>query len=152
MRRKLFTLITLLLLMILLLAGCRNKGVIQGQPADPKNIPDLVGIYAVNGVDPAGENYGGTLTIKPGDEPGSYRLQWIVTGAIQEGEARIEGNQLKGRWWTLEGISQAQGDIVYTITTLGELDGARSVDGFDRTGWEKAFPNDEKWGGFKFGH
>jgi hypothetical protein len=150
---KRLSLLFLLLLASVLVAGCnRNKGVIQGQPADPANLPDIVGIYAVNGVDAAGENYGGTLTIQPGDEPGVYRLQWIVTGAIQEGEARIEGNQLKGRWWTLEGITEAKGEIVYTITTLGELDGVRSIDGFEGTGWEKAFPNDENWGKFKFGH
>jgi hypothetical protein len=41
---------------------------------------------------------------------------------------------------------------VYTITTLGELDGIRTIDGFDGQGWEKAFPNDENWGNFKFGH
>ncbi len=143
----------LFIILLLLSAGCnRSKGVIQGEPADPANLPELVGIYAVNGVDPAGENYGGTLTIQPGDTPGAYQLQWIVTGAIQQGEGHIEGNQLVGRWWTLEGVTQAQGDFAFTITTLGELDGERTVDGFAKAGWEKAFPNDENWGKFKFGH
>ncbi len=152
MSKKSVVLIILLLSTALLASGCRNKGVIQGQPADPNHLPDLAGTYAVNGVDPAGENYGGTLTIEPGDGPNAYKLHWIVTGAIQEGEGRIEGNQLVGRWWTLEGITAAKGELKYTITTLGELDGERTVEGFEQTGWEKAFPNDEKWGSFKLGH
>ncbi len=150
--RKTIPLLILLLLSALLLTGCRNKGVIQGQPADPAHLPDIAGSYAVNGVDVAGENYGGTLIIQPGDQPGVYQLQWIVTGAVQQGEGRIQGNQLAGRWWTLDGVTQAQGGFTYTITTLGELDGQRTVDGFDGAGWEKAFPNDENWGRFKFGH
>ncbi len=151
MNRKTLIVMTLLLF-ILLLVGCREKGVIQGEPADPNNLPDIVGVYAVNGVDAAGENYGGTLAIEPGDAPNSYRLHWIVTGAVQEGEAHIEGNQLKGVWWTIDGVIQAKGKVVYTITTLGELDGKRMIDGFEEKGWEKAFPNDENWGKFKFGH
>ena len=152
MKRRLFTLTLLFLILTLLLAGCRKKGIIQGQPADPNQLPNLVGIYGVNGVDPAGENYGGTLTIQPGDTPDTYQLQWIVTGAIQQGEGHVQGNQLVGTWWTLEGIAQARGTFTYTITTLGELDGTRTVEGFERSGWEKAFPNDENWGKFKFGH
>jgi hypothetical protein len=152
MKKSLFIL-TLLLLAALLLVGCnRNKGVIQGEPASPGNVPDLTGIYAVNGMDVGGADYSGTLRIEPGDEPGHYKLHWIVTGAIQEGEGVVEGNQLKARWRNIEGIAQSQGSIVYTITTLGELDGVRTIDGFDGQGWEKAFPNDEKWGSFKFGH
>ncbi len=151
MNRK-TVLITTLFLVVLLLVGCREKGVIQGEPADPNHLPDIVGVYAVNGVDAAGENYGGTLAIEPGDAPNQYKLHWIVTGAVQEGEGYIEGNQLKARWWTIDGIAQAKGEIVYTITTLGELDGRRSIEGFEQTGWEKAFPNDENWGKFKFGH
>ena len=143
----------LLLFFALILVSCRHgKGVIQGEPADPDNLPDIIGVYAVNGVDVSGAGYGGTLKIEPGDEPGSYCLHWIVTGAIQEGEGYIEGNKLKARWRNTEGIADSQGDIVYTITTLGELDGIRTIDGFEGEGWEKAFPNDETWGDFRFGH
>jgi hypothetical protein len=152
MARRIF-LITLLLLSALLLVSCRKgQGVIQGEPADPNHLPELVGLYAVNGVDVGGADYSGTLKIEPGDQPGVYKLHWIVTGAIQNGEGRIDGNQLKVRWRNLEGIAHSQGAIVYTITTLGELDGVRTIDGFDGQGWEKAFPNDENWGNFKFGH
>ncbi len=147
------SLFLIFLVIVLSLAGCnRHRGAIQGQPADPHQLPDLVGTYGVNGVDPAGENYGGTLTIQAGEQPHTYHLQWIVTGAIQEGDGQVQGNQLIGQWHTLEGILQARGAFTYTITTLGELDGQRSVEGFPHTGWEKAFPNDENWGKFKLGH
>ena len=150
---KRFFLILFLLLTALLLVSCRKgTGVIQGEPADPANLPDISAVYAVNGVDPGGADYSGTLKIEPGDEPGAYKLHWIVTGAIQEGEGVIDGNQLKARWRNVEGVAQTQGDIVYTITTLGELDGVRTIDGYEGEGWEKAFPNDETWGNFKFGH
>ena len=153
MTKRRFVLILTLLLIALMLVSCRKgTGVIKGDPADPANLPDISAVYAVNGIDPGGAEYSGTLKIEPGDRPGEYKLHWIVTGAIQEGEGVIEGNQLKARWRNLEGVSQAQGDIVYTITTLGELDGIRTIDGFDVQGWEKAFPNDETWGNFKFGH
>ena len=151
--KKQYALLIILLLITLALAGCsKNKGVIQGEPADPNNLPDITGVYAVNGVDAGGADYSGTLKIEPGDSPGSYKLHWIVTGAIQEGEGSVEGNQLKARWRNIQGVTQSQGDIVYTITTLGELDGVRTIDGFDGEGWEKAFPNDETWGRFKLGH
>ena len=153
MSTKRLVFLSILLLSILLLAACsKNKGVIQGQPADANHLPDITGIYAVNGIDVGGADYSGTLKIEKGNQPGTYKLHWIVTGAIQEGEGVIVGNQLKARWHNLEGISQAEGDIVYTITTLGELDGQRTIDGFEGAGWEKAFPNDEKWGSFKIGH
>ena len=152
MKKRLLT-ILLIILIALPLVGChRNRGVIQGAPADANNLPDIVGVYAVNGVDAGGADYSGTLKIEPGEEAGQYKLRWIVTGAIQEGVGFIAGNQLKARWHNIEGVTRSQGDIIYTITTLGELDGVRTIDGYEGEGWEKAFPNDENWGRFKFGH
>ncbi len=147
-----FVLFLLIVLTALSLTACRNGGAIQGAPADPASLPDITGLYAVNGVDAGGADYSGTLEIEKGDAANSYKLQWIVTGAIQEGDGVIEGNKLKARWRNIEGVSASRGDIVYTITTLGELDGIRTIDGFDGQGWEKAFPNQEGWGRFKFGH
>jgi len=149
---KRLLLIFLLTLTALSLISCRNGGVIKGQPAAANHLPDIVGLYGVNGVDSGGAEYSGTLKVEKGDTPGSYKLHWIVTGAIQEGEGIIEGNQLKARWRNIEGVAMTHGDITYTITTLGELDGKRSIDGFKGVGWENAFPNDEKWGSFKLGH
>ena len=149
---KRFSLILLLGLAALLLVSCRNGGVIKGDPADANNLPDIVGLYAVNGVDSGGAQYSGTLKIEKGSKPGSYKLHWIVTGAIQEGEGVTDGNQLKAQWRNIEGVAMTHGAITYTITTLGELDGKRSIDGFEGEGWEHCFPNDEKWGKFKLGH
>jgi hypothetical protein len=151
--KKQLLLLIVILLSVLMLSGCRQgKGVIQGAPAEANKLPDIVGVYAVNGVDVANADYSGTLKIEKDASGQGFLLHWIVTGAIQEGRGKIEGNQLKARWQNIEGVAQTQGDIVYTITTLGELDGQRRIDGFDGVGWEKAFPNNEKWGSFKFGH
>ncbi len=141
----------LLILIALLLTSCRNGGNIKGKPVDANNLPDIVGLYAVNGVDSGGAGYSGTLKVEKGDA-GGYKLHWIVTGAIQEGEGVIDGNQLKAKWRNIEGVAMTHGTITYTITTLGELDGKRSIDDFEGEGWEHCFPNDEKWGKFKLGH
>ena len=59
----------------------RNEPGEMAPDADPDNLPNLVGTYVVNGIDPLGDEYGGHLTITPGDEPGTYHLQWIVHSA-----------------------------------------------------------------------
>jgi hypothetical protein len=78
-----------LLSIVLLLAACSarstTKGKITGADAQPGAVPDIVGSYSVNGLDPIGTEYGGNLTIKPSASPTEYLRQWIVTGSIQEG-------------------------------------------------------------------
>ena len=79
-------------------------------------------------------------------------MQWIVTGAIQEGTGMVVGNQLRAEWRNTEGMQgDAHGAAVYTITTKGELYGTRTADGSDGEGMENAFPNDENWGDFHLG-
>ncbi len=132
------------LIALVLASGCsgRDKGQIIGADADPSAVPPLAAAYSVNGVDPMGTEYGGNLQVRPGDTPGTYALQWIITGSIQEGFGRLEGNQLLVRWRTVEGLRiGATGLTTYTITTEGELYGPRTVDGATRAGEEKAFPN-----------
>jgi hypothetical protein len=136
-----------LLSMVLLLAACTarsaTKGKIAGADAQPGAVPDIVGSYSVNGEDPIGTEYGGNLTIKPGASPTEYLLQWIVTGSIQEGSGKLDGNKLRVEWRTVEGIKPSGGVTTYTITTKRELYGDRSVVGFPKTGTENAFPNPE---------
>jgi len=111
-----------------------------------------VGTYALNGIDQAGKEYGGVLTIRAGTEPGDYNMEWIVTGAIQEGTGKVVGNQLQVEWRNVEGMKgEAHGAAVYTITTKGELYGTRTAEGQEGEGTEKAFPNDEWWGKFHLG-
>ena len=65
-------------------------------------------------MDPIGTEYGGNLTIKPGASPGEYLLQWIVTGSIQEGGGKLDGNTLRVEWRTVEGIEPSSGVTTYT--------------------------------------
>ena len=140
---KKYLLITSLLI-LLLLVGCstKDRGQIKGADAAPDAVPDPVGTYAVNGFDPLGTEYGGTLTIQPGNAPGEFALQWILTGSIQEGAGRLEGNQLLATWRVVEAMgARSTGVTTYTITTLGELHGLRQVTGYPTPGTENAFPN-----------
>lgn len=136
--------ILLSLLLLALLSGCssRDKGQIQGADAPLGAVPALAASYSVNGVDPQGTEYGGNLQLRPGDAPGTYALQWIITGSIQEGFGLLQGNQLLVRWRTTDGIELGvTGLTTYTITTEGELYGPRTIDGVEKAGEEKAFPN-----------
>ena len=90
MKRSLWFVLTLSL--IVGLAACSaTKGKITGRDADPAAVPDLAGEYAVNGTDGAGSEYGGRLSVRPGDVAGHYRLQWIVNESIQEGDGAVRG-------------------------------------------------------------
>ena len=144
-----------LIFLLLFLAACsttRERPQISGEDAPPDALPDLAGTYSVNGFDPLGVEYGGLLTIEPGDKPGEYKLEWIVTGSIQQGVGVIEGNKLIVEWHSVQDRGQSsRGRAVYTITTKGELYGERTVEGYDKAGTEQAFPNDENWGKFRIG-
>jgi len=110
--------------------------------ADPDNLPDLVGTYVVNGVDPLGDEYSGHLMITLGKEPGTYDLQWVLVGGIQEGFGIVRGNQLLVEWiHTFEDDIDATGTAVFTITEIGQIYGIRTVDGLDGEGEEQAYPN-----------
>lgn len=149
MRKDNLRVATLALLLVMLLAACssRERGEITGADADPNNLPEIIGNYAVNGFDPTGTEYGGTLAVVAGDTAGTYTLQWIVTGNLASGTGIIEGNQLIVEWQSADDRQRpTQGTAVYTITTLGEMYGERSVDGYDEPGTELLFPNDADWG------
>lgn len=133
----------ILMVVIVILAGCsaRERGQIKGADAPPDAVPDLAGWYYVNGFDPLGTEYGGNLTIMPGNSPGQYKLQWIITGSIQEGIGTLDGNRLIVQWRTTEGMGPgATGVTTYTVTTERELYGTRSADGLEGVGTEKVFP------------
>ena len=136
-----------LLAVLLLLAACTarsaTKGKITGADAQPGAVLNIVGSYSVNGEDPIGTEYGGNLTIKPGATPTEYLLQWIVTGSIQEGSGKLDGNKLHVEWRTVEGIKPSSGVTTYIITTKRELYGDRAVTGLPKIGTERAFPNPE---------
>lgn len=128
----------------LLLWACSGRGdpAEMASPADPANVPDLIGTYVVNGFDPLGMEYGGHLTITASDVSGNYQLQWIITGGIQNGQGVLKGNQLFVDWEMIESSTgHSQGTAVYTVTQAGQLDGIRFVDGLEGEGIEQAYPN-----------
>jgi hypothetical protein len=100
----------------------------------------IVGTYVVNGTDPLGVEYSGTVTITPLDG-GDYGVQWIVTGTIQAGVGRLSGDRLRVDWST---VSSARGDsrgtAEYVVGPDGVLRGTRTVEGVDEPGTEEIFP------------
>jgi len=140
MKRQFLLLFPLVLLLLLSACSRRDPPAPLADPADPAALPDISGDYALNGVDMTDAAYGGTLHIEPAETPGHYRLTWLLTGGVQEGEGRIEGNQLIARWRAAD--PKASGTVTYTITTAGQLDGLRTVDGLEGISRETAYPNE----------
>ena len=134
----------IMLLLVLTISACfpRRTPAPLGADAPADNVPDITGSFALNANDPAGEQYGGTLTIFAGDSANEYKMQWLVSGDIQEGVGTLEGNQLTFTWQSLSGTDQyLSGHGVYTVTINGELHGERYIDGVEGPGLESAYPN-----------
>ncbi len=139
---KKLTLLALLLAFTLTACFPRRKPAPLGAEAPADNVPDITGSFALNATDNMGERYGGTLTVFAGDALGEYKLQWLVSGDIQEGEGTLEGNQLTFTWRSVSGTDQyLSGHGVYTVTVNGELYGERFIDGVEGPGIESAYPN-----------
>ncbi|GAB4570148.1 MAG: hypothetical protein Fur0017_16200 [Anaerolineales bacterium] len=133
----------ILLLLALTLSACGRKPPAPlGADAPADNVPNILGSYALNANDPTGERYGGTLSVFAGDAPNEYKLQWLVSGDIQEGVGTLEGNQLTFTWQSVSGTDQfLSGNGVYTVTVNGELYGLRYINGVAEPGQEAAYPN-----------
>ncbi|MDH4118884.1 MAG: hypothetical protein OEX04_18495 [Acidimicrobiia bacterium] len=101
--------------------------------------PGLSGVYVVNGVDPLGFEYSGTVTIT--DDEGDIDIQWLITGAILEGSGKVLGDTLEVDWSAVEAPrGDSTGTATYEITDDGRLVGTRTVDGVDGVGTEEIFP------------
>lgn len=113
-----------------------------GLPGDATEDDEgILGVYVVDGIDPSGVEYGGTVTIADGDAAGRYAVQWIITGAIQEGEGVLSGDRLRVDWSTVSGgRGDSAGTAEYTIGADGVLRGTRTVGGSDASGTEELFP------------
>jgi hypothetical protein len=116
-----------------------------GLPGDTLEDPDdrdgLAGTYVVNGTDPSGVEYSGTVTIAEGDDPGRFTVQWIVTGSIQQGVGMLEGDRFVVDWSTTSsGSGESSGTAHYTLGNDGVLRGTRTVDGAAESGSEEIFP------------
>lgn len=132
----------LFLLLAIALTACRGDPAPLSVDAPADNVPDIIGEYALNATDGTGEEYGGSLFVTTGEQPNEYKLQWLVSGGIQEGTGILEGNQLSFTWKSLEGTDQnLSGYGTYTVTVNGELYGPRYIDGVNEPGQEAAYPN-----------
>ena len=136
----------LFLLLAFAITACfpRRDPAPLGADAPVDNVPDIIGSFALNATDPTGEQYGGTLTIFAGDAANEYKMQWLVSGDIQEGVGTLAGNQLTFTWKSISETDQyLTGHGVYTVTVNGELYGERYIDGVEGPGIESAYPNAE---------
>ncbi len=135
------TKLRLYVLVLLFLAACSQPAKL-GSDAPANAVPDLVGDYGLNGISPNGIEYAGTVTVQPGDGAGQYKIQWLITGGIQEGTGILDGNVLKLQWKSLDSVAgQTSGTGSYTVTVNGELYGKRTTDGVDGSSTETCYPN-----------
>ena len=100
----------------------------------------LPGIYTVNGVDPVGTEYSGTIVIRATDRNDRFEVEWIVTGAIQTGIGIRDGDGLTVEWSEVNNATgDGTGPIAYEIMSNGELLGTWRAAGFDEPGVERVF-------------
>lgn len=119
----------------LVLAACSLPG---SQVTDG---PGLPGVYVVNGVDPLGNEYSGTVRIEE-TGVGSVHMEWVVTGAILEGEGVVQGSTLHVDWRSIETPrGDSSGTATYSIEPDGRLVGTRTIDGAVGEGTEEIFPS-----------
>ncbi len=119
---------------VVLTAGCAF-------PQEGTDTPDAVGgTYFLNGEDSVGTEYSGQLIITGTERPDVFDLQWIVTGSLQVGSGRFDGEILDGDWETVEGAGDARGTVTYELQDDGSLVGERLEAGRSEPNREEAFP------------
>lgn len=124
--------------LVLMVYACALPGDLAVGRDDDTGLP---GIYTVNGLDPVGGEYSGTLTIVATDDPRTFDVQWLVTGARQEGTGVQRGDILTVTWTDVESATdRATSDTEYLIAADGTMTGTWTADGFDRPGTEEVFP------------
>ncbi|MCB1000520.1 MAG: hypothetical protein KDB40_14585 [Acidimicrobiales bacterium] len=134
-RRRRWPLVALVVVLTVVLVRCALPG------ATIDDHEGIVGTYVVNGVDPNGVEYSGTVTITDTDAADRYVVQWLVTGAIQEGTGVLTGDRFEVTWRTTSsGTGEASGTASYTIDAEGVLRGTRTIDGIAGSGTEDIFP------------
>jgi hypothetical protein len=120
---------------MILLAACTTPGsqVVQR--------PGLPGVYVVNGFDPVGNEYSGTVSIEE-TGAGSVRMEWVITGAILQGDGVVDGDTLDVTWESVQTPrGSSSGTARYTIEPDGTLHGVRTIDGVSGEGTEEIFPS-----------
>ena len=111
-------------------------------PADDDTGAGLAGTYTVNGVDPLGVEYSGTVVITATDVTDRYEVGWIVTGGIHEGIGVVDGSTFEVSWAAIaSGGGTGSGTATYRIGTDGVLRGTRWITGVAEPGTEEIFPD-----------
>lgn len=124
--------------LVLMVYACALPGRL---PVGRDDETGLSGLYTVNGVGPDGSEYSGTLTVIDTDVPRTYDIQWLVTGARQEGTGTLDGDRLLVEWDLVDNATgDGTGPIEYRIDAGGEMTGTWTVEGFDEPGTEQVFP------------
>lgn len=134
---KWFWRVVALLAFLVMLYSCA----LPGDLAVGKDDPDgLAGVYSINGIDPTGQEYSGTVVIANTDLADVFDMEWIVTGHIIRGVATQSGSDLDVVWETTAGVGAVSGTASYEIAPDGSLTGSRSAAGSDGFGTEEIFP------------
>ena len=111
-------------------------------PAGEDRSGGLPGTYTVNGTDPTGGEYSGTVVIEATDTADTFDLEWIITGALQHGTGVRTGDGLAVTW-TADASGnggEIHGTGNYTIGGDGRLTGTWQSDRADGTGSEEIVP------------
>lgn len=104
-------------------------------PVDTDSSSDpFIGRWLVNGVDPYGVEYSGSLSITNSGE--QYALEWIVTGALMSGIGQRTGEELRAEWSRSAGDLVVIGTAEYRIDVAGTLVGTVRVAGTPESGEE----------------
>ncbi len=126
---------------VVILVALSGGGIAMcGLPGDTLDDAEgIVGTYVVNGVDPSGTEYSGTVVIEAdGDR---YTVEWIITGSIQSGTGVLSGDRFTVEWQTVtDARGMSSGTAEYVVDDEGILRGERYIDGVAEVGTEEIFP------------
>jgi hypothetical protein len=93
----------------------------------------FTGRWLINGEDPFGTEYSGSLTIQAKD--GGYQLDWIITGALLTGSGRTSGDTLTAEWNGTIAGTDVVGTAAYTVDR-DAIAGVTMIAGVDGEGAE----------------
>jgi hypothetical protein len=105
---------------------------------DGSNTDPFVGRWLVNGVDPFGVEYSGSLSITSSGE--EYALDWIITGALVSGTGERVGDELHVQWRRAAGETVVVGTAEYNLDDAGDLVGTVRVSAIPESGHESGEP------------
>lgn len=110
-------------------------------PQGKDNASALSGTFSVNGTDPTGAEYSGTVVIRPTATADRYDVEWIITGVVQQGTGEHRGDTFTVRWQTVRAAgTPTSGTTTYAIQPDGRLVGTWTASGVEGEGHETVYP------------